>query len=292
MALDFPTSPTDGQIYDNYYWDDVEGVWNSLGNYEIPNLLRNGIFSAAASTDIPLTIQGATSQSANLQEWTDSTNAVLASMSNVGNLSVKNIAFADPVGLVPTGAILPFAGSSAPSNYLLCNGGTFSSIDYPALATVLGDTYGVHSSNTYYLPDLRQRVPVGKNTGTFATLGGTGGTETVTLTGAQSGIASHNHGISDPGHNHTQNQHRHTTTTNVAAEATAIGGYSAGAMTMFFGTDRGSTTQNRETAMQYTTATNIANTTGITVSNVAEQSASQAHNNLQPYIVVNYIIKT
>ena len=32
MALDFPTSPTDGQIYNNYYWDNTNSVWRLLGD--------------------------------------------------------------------------------------------------------------------------------------------------------------------------------------------------------------------------------------------------------------------
>lgn len=72
-------------------------------------------------------------------------------------------------GGIISGSIVMYAGTAAPANWLLCNGGTFSSLTYPTLATVVGDTYGVHSGTTYFLPDLRSRVPWG--TGTYAALG-------------------------------------------------------------------------------------------------------------------------
>jgi hypothetical protein len=89
MALDFPNTPVDGQIYDNYYWDAENGVWNSLGNYEIPNILSNGTFTASSGTTVPLTVTGASGQSANLQEWKSQAGATLASMSANGGLSLN-----------------------------------------------------------------------------------------------------------------------------------------------------------------------------------------------------------
>jgi hypothetical protein len=90
MPLDFPNTPTDGQIYDNYYWDTENGVWNSLGNYEIPNILSNGTFTASSGTTVPLTVTGASGQSANLQEWKSQAGATLASMSANGGLSLNS----------------------------------------------------------------------------------------------------------------------------------------------------------------------------------------------------------
>lgn len=65
-----------------------------------------------------------------------------------------------PSGVV-TGEIKMWPTAVAPSGYLLCNGGTFSSDTYPALAAILGDTFGTHSGTTYYLPDFRGRSPIG-----------------------------------------------------------------------------------------------------------------------------------
>lgn len=105
------------------------------------------------------------------------------------------------------------------------------------------------------------QVLVGKaSSGTFSTAGSTGGAETHTLTSSESGIATHTHGVTDPGHNHTING----------------GGLSAGNV------------RPAQSGAGYSgSQTNVnSNTTGITIDNVDGASASSAHNNLQPYIVV------
>jgi hypothetical protein len=89
MPLDFPSSPTDGQIYEDYYYDSTVGVWNSLGNSEIPNILSNGVFTASSGTTVPLTVNGASGQSANLQEWKSNAESTLASISANGGLSLN-----------------------------------------------------------------------------------------------------------------------------------------------------------------------------------------------------------
>lgn len=67
--------------------------------------------------------------------------------------------------LVPTGAILPYGGSSAPSNFLLCDGSAVSRSTYATLLAVIGTTYGVgDGSTTFNLPNLKNRVPIGAGT--------------------------------------------------------------------------------------------------------------------------------
>lgn len=97
---------------------------------------------------------------------------------------------------VPIGSVTAYAGSSAPSGWLLCAGQAVSRTDYAGLYTVLGTTYGSgDGSTTFNLPDLRGRVPAGKDdmggsaasrlTSTVLTasntLGATGGSQTHTL---------------------------------------------------------------------------------------------------------------
>lgn len=65
-------------------------------------------------------------------------------------------------GLVPTGAVVPFAGAAAPEGWLLCNGQSVSRTAYAALFAAIGTTYGSgNGSSTFNVPDLRQRVAVG-----------------------------------------------------------------------------------------------------------------------------------
>lgn len=56
---------------------------------------------------------------------------------------------------VPTGSIVPFAGSTAPEGYLLCDGSAISRTTYSALFSVIGTTYGEGDGNTTFnIPDL------------------------------------------------------------------------------------------------------------------------------------------
>lgn len=78
---------------------------------------------------------------------------------------------------VPSGVILAYGGSSAPSGYLLCDGSAVSRAGQAALFAAIGTTYGAgDGSTTFNLPDLRQRFPLGKAaSGTGSTLGASGG---------------------------------------------------------------------------------------------------------------------
>lgn len=63
---------------------------------------------------------------------------------------------------IPTGAVFPFAGITAPEGFLLCNGQEVSRITYARLYGVLGDTYGAgDGSTTFNLPDYREATLVG-----------------------------------------------------------------------------------------------------------------------------------
>ncbi len=65
-------------------------------------------------------------------------------------------------GAAPTGTVTAFAGSSAPTGYLLCNGTNVSRTTESALFAVIGTTYGAgDGSTTFTLPDLRGRVVAG-----------------------------------------------------------------------------------------------------------------------------------
>ena len=70
-----------------------------------------------------------------------------------------------PVPIVPAGSIIAWSGSSAPTGYLLCDGTAVSRTTYAALFAVAGTGYGVgDGSSTFNLPDLRDRMPLGKGT--------------------------------------------------------------------------------------------------------------------------------
>jgi len=174
--------------------------------------------------------------------------------------------------LVPAGCIMQYGGSSAPSGWLLCDGTAISRSTYSTLFAIISTTYGPgNGTTTFNIPDLRTRVAVGKAaSGTFSALGLTGGQESVTLTSAQSGLPAHTHPISDPGHFHSLN------VWSFFVQTALVSGFQ--------------TTTN--TGVLASTVNTNLNTTGITVSNNTAANATSSHTNLQPYIVLNYIIKT
>lgn len=94
--------------------------------------------------------------------------------------------------VVPAGALMPYAGASAPAGWLLCQGQSVLRADYPALFTAIGTTYGSADGTHFNVPDMRGRVPFGVDGGANrlttagggidgATLGATGGQQNRTL---------------------------------------------------------------------------------------------------------------
>ena len=68
------------------------------------------------------------------------------------------------VGAVPVGSVTAYAGSTAPSGWLLCFGQAVDRTAYAQLFGVVSTTYGTgDGSTTFNLPDLRGRVPAGKD---------------------------------------------------------------------------------------------------------------------------------
>ena len=87
------------------------------------------------------------------------------------------------------GEIRMFGGNFAPQGWAFCNGALMPISENDALFTLIGTTYGGDGQSTFALPNLQSRVPIHVGPG-FAQ-GQTGGTETVTLTVNQ--IPSHSH---------------------------------------------------------------------------------------------------
>lgn len=75
----------------------------------------------------------------------------------------------------PIGSVTMFAGASAPTGYLLCDGSAVSRTTYAALFALIASTYGPgDGSTTFNVPDFRGRFPLGTGTGNQAGASGTG----------------------------------------------------------------------------------------------------------------------
>lgn len=81
----------------------------------------------------------------------------------LSEMVVSAVGMTKQVGIAfPTGVVLPFAGSSIPNGWLLCDGSAVSRVVYLSLFNVIGETYGAgDGSTTFNLPDLREAVPKG-----------------------------------------------------------------------------------------------------------------------------------
>jgi len=92
------------------------------------------------------------------------------------------------------GDIRLFAGSFAPVGWVICDGRLLSISQNDALFAIVGTIYGGDGINTFAVPDLRGRLPIGQGTGTGLSprvIGQQFGVESVTLLTTQ--IPSHNH---------------------------------------------------------------------------------------------------
>ena len=252
---------------------------------------------------------------------------------NVGPDGISVDAIPPTVDAVPTGSIFDFAGLSAPSGYLLCEGQEILRSTYPNLDAVISTTWGSYTdgsgnpgSTHMRLPDFRGRISVGAGTGaggdsqgnglptgsalSARTIGDWGGRETHQLSLAE--LPSHNHGgtTGNAGsHNHAPGSAGREfvtvttsglTTTNV--NQTLPAGSPAYPVTRYVaGSSGGATTQavtiNEPAIIKIgTSRQQLNNSATDTVSDHAHSISSAgsdtSHNNIQPYIVTNKIIKT
>lgn len=142
-----------------------------------------------------------------------SSNTINVNQLNSNKLNVTDDVYINNNIYTPVGSILTYSGVSAPGGWLLCNGNEVSKAQYPRLFAVIGNLYGSPvNSNNFVLPNLADRIPVGKSGSN--NVADVGGASNVTLsvanlpahshTGTTNSNGSHTHSITDPGHTHSQ----------------------------------------------------------------------------------------
>ena len=280
----------------------------TLTNCTFPTLNQNTTGTAAGlSATLAISSGGTGATSANA-----AANAILPSQtSNSGKYLTTNgtdtsWGTVSSGTTLPTGALMPYAGASAPTGYLLCDGSSVSSSTYLALHAVISNTYGGSAYTgagalSFNLPDLRGRLPMGAGTGTGLNSSGTGapsgtaqtartrgqwlGEETHLLTTAE--LASHTHA--------------NTVGSSAGGSNQITGGMSANENHSHYLDMSAYNGSGNYTAVGYngplypnngqTRTTNLAHTHSIGINNVAAGGNSR-HSVVPPVVVLNYIIKT
>lgn len=211
------------------------------------------------------------------------------------NVTAAKLAADVALLLTPAGLVAPYAGSSAPAGYLLCDGTAVSRTTYATLFAVVSTTYGIgDGSTTFNIPDLKGRVIAGKEATatrltaalsaiTSTTLGATGGNEalhlhthTPTVTASQ---PAHSHGAGDYGHSH-------------GFSVVADGGGSGSANVARKGNTWNDNISGMNTSAAYANIYINDATPAITVSAANANTGAGGSQNVQPTIILNYIIKT
>ena len=174
-----------------------------------------------------------------------------------GAVTSDKLASSAVSAIIPTGTVMPFAGGSAPTGFLVCGGQSLTVSSNQDLFDVIGYTYG-GSGTSFNVPDLRGRVVAGQDN-----MGGTSADRLTTSSAAN---------IDGVTLGATGGDEEHTLTVNEMPSHTHGGIFEEG--------DGG---QGEDPGINYVSSgTSTDFNTG----------GDAAHNNVQPTIILNYIIKT
>ncbi len=160
------------------------------------------------------------------------------------------------------GEIRLFAGNFAPVGWALCQGQMLAISENDTLFNLIGTTYGGDGQDTFALPNLQSRVPIHMGTGPDGTtyqIGEMAGTETETLTAQQ--IPVHNH----------------------AVLANTVGG----SLNVPAGAILGRVSSTQTGVRFYRPSASLV---PLNAASIASTGGNQPHDNMQPFLVINFII--
>jgi microcystin-dependent protein len=152
-----------------------------------------------------------------------------------------------------------FAGNFNPNGWMFCDGQLLPISENETLFQLIGTTFGGDGQSTFALPQLQSRIPIHIGTGGGGTyqLGESGGAETVTLTTQQ--IPAHTHPLrasTDPG----------------------------------LGTNPAGAVLGALSPVSIYKANLAPPAVGMNANSVTPVGGSQPHDNMQPYVGINFII--
>jgi microcystin-dependent protein len=180
-----------------------------------------------------------------------------------------------PSGLGP----LPYAGSSAPSGWLLCDGSSYSTSSYPGLFAVIGYQFG-GAGNTFRVPNMVGNVPVGAGTG--YSLGSTGGAAQTNIRTNQ--LPPHDHPVIDDGHDHPVSDGGHAHEYGFPSDDTPG--------SVAYNVNAGNVNIVQTTQTTSTSRTGISIQSAVTGISIGDTGGGEAVSLMQPYLALNFIIKT
>jgi len=158
------------------------------------------------------------------------------------------------------GEIILWPTDSSPnSKWLSCDGGSYVRADYPDLFALIGTIYGYADGTHFNLPNLCGRVPLGFGSGaglSTYSIGDSGGEETHTLVTSET-----------PSHSHTDTGHSHTEISATPSVGAAI------------------------TGVPVPSAIPSVAITGTGFAGISATGGDGGHNNLQPFLALNYLIR-
>lgn len=201
------------------------------------------------------------------------------------------------------GVIGIFSGTNIPDGYLLCDGRAVSRTTYSNLFTAIGTIYGEgDGSTTFNLPNITGKVTVGKDQSDFTTLGQTGGSINNTL--SKNNLPSHSHTITPSGTvkstftgtsttTSENGTHQHSFNRPVwyvseyESDTSIFSPYNIDTTVQI----KGSTESAGAHTHTVTPKGNVSTTFTGTSATTSSVGSGTSFTNLQPYLVVNYVIK-
>ena len=249
----------------------------AIGLGDIPNLPASKITSGVlAAARIPFASN------------TEAENGVLETKA-INPYQLRNYYAGTQGTTVPSGTIVMFGGAAAPDGWLMCDGTSYDTTAKATLFDAIGYQFGGTGTN-FNVPDLEQKFPIGP--GGSKSIGDTGGAENVTL--ALSQIPSHIHSGSTG-----SSSHSHSGNTGSAGSHDHNLNFRQGGNISSLRAGTGGRTSGSTVTDSITVASVGNHTHGINLSggshshsvSIGSAGGGGPHNNMPPYLTINFIIK-